>query len=42
MDANIALAQRALHLVGRGLLGLYFIVPGITKITGWTATTVCR
>ncbi len=39
MEQNIALAQRALHLVGRGLLGLYFIVPGITKVTGWTATT---
>ena len=36
-DANIQMAQRALYLVGRGLLGLYFIVPGITKITGWTA-----
>ena len=34
-DTNIAMAQRALLLVGRGLLGLYFIVPGITKITGW-------
>lgn len=38
MDTNIALAQRGLLLVGRGLLGLYFIVPGISKITGWTAT----
>jgi len=38
MENNIALAQRALYLVGRGLLGLYFIVPGITKITGWSAT----
>lgn len=31
-------AQRALYLVGRGLLGLYFIVPGISKITGWSGT----
>ena len=38
MDTNIATAQRVLLLVGRGLLGLYFIVPGISKITGWTAT----
>ena len=38
MESNIAVAQRGLHLVGRGLLGLYFIIPGITKITGWTAT----
>ncbi|MEQ8859104.1 MAG: DoxX family protein [Pseudomonadales bacterium] len=30
--------QRALLLTGRALLGLYFIVPGITKITGWSAT----
>ena len=35
MDAQIGMAQRALFLVGRGLLGLYFIIPGITKITGW-------
>jgi putative oxidoreductase len=24
-------------IAGRALLGLYFIVPGITKITGWSA-----
>ena len=35
MENQFALAQRALYLVGRGLLGLYFIIPGITKITGW-------
>ena len=28
--------QRVALLLGRGLLGLYFIVPGITKITGWS------
>lgn len=38
MESQIALAQRALLLVGRGLLGLYFIVPGITKITGYAGT----
>lgn len=38
MEANIAQAQRGLYLVGRVLLGLYFIIPGITKITGWAAT----
>ncbi|MEH6910357.1 MAG: DoxX family protein [Oceanicoccus sp.] len=31
--------QRMFLLVGRGLLGLYFIVPGITKITGFAAMT---
>ena len=36
---SIEQAQRAVLLVGRGLLGLYFIVPGISKITGWTETT---
>lgn len=36
MDNNIATAQRALQLAGRGLLGLYFIVPGISKITGFS------
>jgi putative oxidoreductase len=37
MDNNIATAQRALQLTGRALLGLYFIVPGISKITGFSA-----
>ncbi|HEY5645160.1 MAG TPA: DoxX family protein [Pseudomonadales bacterium] len=36
-SANLATAQRLLLITGRALLGLYFIVPGITKITGWTA-----
>ena len=36
-DPRLATGQRALLLIGRGLLGLYFIVPGITKITGWAA-----
>lgn len=31
-------AQRALLLTGRALLGLYFIVPGITKVTGYAGT----
>lgn len=34
---TLATAQRAMLITGRALLGLYFIVPGITKITGWTA-----
>lgn len=37
-EANILQAQRALYLVGRALLGLYFILPGIMKITGWSGT----
>lgn len=35
----IQTCQRLLLLIGRGLLGLYFIVPGITKITGFAAMT---
>ena len=35
MNHNIVNAQRAMLLTGRGLLGLYFIVPGISKITGF-------
>ncbi len=31
--------QRLLLLAGRGLLGLYFIVPGISKITGFATMT---
>ena len=30
--------ERVLLLTGRGLLGLYFILPGISKITGFTQT----
>ena len=33
---TVAQGQRIALLLGRGLLGLYFIVPGITKITGWS------
>ena len=33
----LATAQRVSLLTGRVLLGLYFIVPGLTKITGWEA-----
>ena len=39
MENTINLAQKALFYVGRGLLGLYFIVPGITKVTGFAATS---
>ena len=35
MDYNLVNAQRAMFLTGRGLLGLYFIIPGISKITGF-------
>ena len=31
--------ERLLWLTGRGLLGLYFIVPGISKITGFAQTS---
>lgn len=34
---TLASAERASLIVGRALLGLYFIVPGLTKITGWAA-----
>ncbi len=37
---DLTSVQRILTIVGRGLLGLYFIVPGITKIVGWEQTTV--
>ena len=35
MDYNLVNAQRAMFLTGRGLLGLYFILPGISKIIGF-------
>ena len=35
-DNRIESAQRILLLVGRGLLGLYFVLPGISKITGFS------
>jgi len=31
--------ERLVLLIGRGLLGLYFILPGISKITGFAATS---
>jgi putative oxidoreductase len=34
---RLAQAQRIMLIVGRVLLGLYFIIPGLTKITGWAA-----
>ncbi len=37
MENQMVLVQKALLLSGRGLLGLYFIVPGITKVTGFAA-----
>ena len=36
---QFALPRRAALLIGRGLLGLYFIVPGISKITGFSDTS---
>ncbi len=39
MDQTINNYQRLLLLLGRGLLGLYFVVPGITKITGFAQTS---
>jgi putative oxidoreductase len=36
MNDTIQMAQRSMLLAGRGLLGLYFIIPGITKITGFS------
>ena len=37
MGYNLVNAQRAMFLIGRGLLGLYFILPGISKITGFAS-----
>lgn len=37
-DQLLQRAERMLLLTGRALLGLYFIVPGIMKITGWSGT----
>lgn len=34
---HLRLMENSLKLGGRGLLGLYFIVPGIMKITGFSA-----
>ena len=37
MNEQLVTSQRALMILGRSLLGLYFIVPGITKVTGFAA-----
>ena len=34
---HLALVQKGFLLGGRALLGLYFIVPGVTKVTGFAA-----
>jgi len=39
MQTQLLTAQKVLAVLGRGLLGLYFIVPGISKITGFEATS---
>ena len=39
-DNQIELGRRICLLTGRGLLGLYFIIPGISKITGFEQTSV--
>jgi putative oxidoreductase len=38
-EARPAAAQRVLETSGRALLGLYFIAPGIMKITGFAGTS---
>jgi putative oxidoreductase len=38
-EDQLALGRRICLLTGRGLLGLYFIVPGISKITGFEQTS---
>ena len=35
MDQQIQLAKKIAGLTGRVLLGLYFVIPGVTKITGY-------
>lgn len=34
-----AAAQRTVALTGRALLGVYFVLPGVMKITGYADTT---
>jgi len=38
-EARLAIAQRVLEIGGRALLGLYFIGPGLMKITGFAGTS---
>ena len=35
MDNQLFAAEKVLNIIGRVLLGLYFIVPGLSKITGF-------
>ena len=35
MDEHFEKIQKPLPLTGRALLGLYFIIPGISKVTGF-------
>ncbi len=38
MNMQIEMGKKLLQHIGRGLLGLYFIIPGVFKITGWSGT----
>lgn len=35
---TVEMLERIALVTGRGLLGLYFIVPGLSKVFGWSGT----
>ena len=35
MDNQLLGAEKVLNIIGRVLLGLYFVVPGLTKVAGF-------
>jgi putative oxidoreductase len=39
MDNQLLAAEKVLNITGRVLLGLYFIVPGLSKIVGFESTS---
>ena len=41
MDKLLQALQPMLDVAGRFLLGLFFVLPGIRKITGFDGTTQC-
>jgi putative oxidoreductase len=39
MEQQLAAGKKVVAIAGRALLGLYFVIPGITKITGFSGTS---
>ena len=39
MDNLVGIAKKSIGVAGRALLGLYFVIPGISKVVGFAETS---